>query len=263
VSGTVALTHSRFFKDIEILPIGLPGRPAPKPPPAPPAIGIRSPPLRDWTFDVVIKTRDPILVEGNLASGRGIVDLRLKGTGANPWLEGVVSTDSLVTTLPFSRLEVTSGRAVFTASRPFVPTLDVRATSAIRDYKIAVQIYGTSDAPQALFTSQPPLPQSEIVALLATGTTTRELSDPNVLAGRAAALVFKKYYRRIFGRGDPLLPENSLLGKTQVDVGTVDPKSGRESLAVRIPLSEHVVLSGGVDVEGDFRGQVKYVVRFR
>ena len=35
VTGDIGITQSRFFKQIEILPLELPGRPAPKPPPAP------------------------------------------------------------------------------------------------------------------------------------------------------------------------------------------------------------------------------------
>src|SRR5262249_56196836 len=32
VNGTVALTNSHFLKNLDLIPIGLPGRPAPEPP---------------------------------------------------------------------------------------------------------------------------------------------------------------------------------------------------------------------------------------
>src|SRR5690606_24893374 len=77
VSGDVFVTRSRFYKDIDILPIGLPGRPAPQPPEAPPAPGLVDPPLRDWKFDIAIRTADPFLVQGNLANGRVLIDLHV------------------------------------------------------------------------------------------------------------------------------------------------------------------------------------------
>lgn len=263
--GEVGLTHSRFFKDIDILPIGLPGRPAPKAPPAPADQGVSlGGPLANWDFGVRIRTADPFLIQGNLADGRAVADLYFGGKGEEPYLEGTVLFDDLVTSLPFSRLRVTNGRIYYTRELPFEPQLDIRATSEVRDYDIDVYIYGTKSNPQATFTSQPPLTQADIVSLLATGTTREELSDnPNVLAGRAAVLLFKKYWHKWFGEDDPLESFNQLPGGAQLEFGAVDPKTGRERLGARVPLTEHWVLSGGVDVGGDFRGQIKYVLRFR
>lgn len=264
VTGKVSVTKGRFFKDIDILPIGLPGRPAPQPPSDPLPFGFPNPPLRDWKFDVAVKTQDPFLLQGNLANGRSVIDLKLGGTGAKPWLDGNVRIENLMTSLPFSRLEITSGFVNFTPNKPFVPQLDVRGESTIRDYKITVYIYGDGSNPQALFTSEPPLPQSEIVELIATGTTARELAgDSNALAGRAAMLVGQKYFRKIFKKGEPSQPRDTPFKNVQFDVGTPDPRSGSQSLQIRLPLSDKVVLSGGVDVGGDYRGQIKYLLRFR
>lgn len=265
LSGSVFVTKSHFFKDIDILPIGLPGRPAPQPPSQPSVVSFPNPPLRDWKFDVAIKTSDPFLIQGNLADGKATSDLHLGGTGLKPWLEGSARITHLTTSLPFSQLEINSGIIYFTQDAPFVPKLNIRGTSTIRDYNVTVTIYGTASAPQAVFSSEPPLPQSDVVALIATGTTTKELaSDPNALAGRAAFLVLQKYYRKWFKKKDePSRPDDSFLAHAQFDVGAVDPKTGKQSLAARVPLSEHFALSGGLDVGGDFRGQVKYLMRFR
>jgi len=264
VTGKVSVTKGRFFKDIDILPIGLPGRPAPQPPGEPVPFGFPDPPLRDWKFDVAIKTQDPFLLQGNLANGRSVMDLKLAGTAARPWLDGNVRIENLMTSLPFSRLEITSGFVYFIPAKPFAPQLDIRGESTIRDYKITVYIYGDGSNPQALFTSEPPLPQSEIVELIATGTTARELAgDSNALAGRAAVLVAQKYFRKIFKRKEPSQPKDTPFKNVQFDVGMPDPRSGSQSLQVRLPLGEKVVLSGGVDVGGDYRGQIKYLIRFR
>src|SRR5438552_15340513 len=69
VKGNVALTNSHFLKDIDLIPIGLPGRPAPQPVEERPDYSIKTPPLRDWKFDIAIKTKDPFSIRGNLANG--------------------------------------------------------------------------------------------------------------------------------------------------------------------------------------------------
>lgn len=262
VKGNVALTNSHFLKDIDLLPIGLPGRPAPQPVEERPDYSIKTPPLRDWKFDVAIKTKDPFSIRGNLANGNALIDLHLGGTGGRPELKGIVKLQGVEATLPFSRLDVTNGFLYFDPSDSFNPRIDLQGTSLIRDYTVRVYVYGNSLSPQAIFTSEPPLPQEEIISLLATGTTRQELTGSgNVLAGRAAMLVIQQLYRKIFKKGQPT-QSNSVFDRLQIDVGTVDPRTGREQATARFKVNENWVLVGDIGVGGDFRGQVKYLIRF-
>ena len=87
--------------------------------------------------------------------------------------------------------------------------------------------------------------------------------DPNALAGRGAVLVFQKLYRQVFRRNKPPPENDSFLSRIQFDIGATDPKTGQQSASARVPLSDQIVLVGGVDVGGNFRGQVKYLIRFR
>ncbi|CAN5668102.1 hypothetical protein BH09VER1_BH09VER1_01310 [soil metagenome] len=264
VTGSVFVTRSRFFKNVDILPIGLPGRPAPQPPPEPTVISFPKPPLRDWKFDITIKTLDPFLVESNLARGKIVMDLRLGGTGLNPWMDGNVTIENLTASLPFSRLQIASGQIFFEKDQPFSPQLEIRGTSDIRDYRVQVYIYGPASDPTAIFSSNPPLPQAEVVSLLATGMTTRELAgDPNALAGRAAMLLLQKLYRTVFKKSGNVENDSSFLSKVQLDLGATDPKTGKQSAGVRVPLSDRFTLIGGVDVGGNFRGQLRYIMRFK
>jgi TamB, inner membrane protein subunit of TAM complex len=264
VGGNVYVTRSRFFKNIDILPIGLPGRPAPQPPEAPSVPGVTDPPLRNWKFDIDIKTADPFLVRSNLADGRITIDLHLGGTGMEPWVDGNVRIEQLRTSLPFSTLEIDNGLVYFTKDEPFIPQFDIRGTSQIRDYNVSAYIFGDMTNPQATFTSNPPLPQTEIIALIATGVTSKELAgNPSVLAGKAAMLLFQKLYRSVFKRNSSEPPKDTLLSRIDFDVGTTDPKTGRQAASVRFPLNDNIVLVGGLDVGGNFRGQVKYLIRFR
>ncbi len=264
VGGAVYVTKSRFYKDIDILPIGLPGRPAPQPPPAPTVQGITAPPLSNWTFDLDVKTSDPFLVQGNLANGRIVIDLNVSGTGAQPTMSGDVRIEQLTTSLPFSELTIRNGIIFFRKDNPFIANLDIRGTSEIRDYEVTAFIYGNQNDPQVTFSSQPPLPQTDIISLIATGVTSEDIAgNPSVLAGRAAVLLFQKISRSIFPPKDPSERKKTVLNDIDFAFGEIDPKTGRQSATVRFPLSKSFSLFGGVDVQGDFRGQVKYLIRFQ
>jgi autotransporter translocation and assembly factor TamB len=262
VSGNVALTNTRFLKNIDLLPIGLPGRPAPQPPAERPEFfSLPSPPFRDWKFDVTIKTKDPVLIRGNLATGEATTDLKLTGTGVKPGLQGVVHMEGVEATLPFSRLDVSRGSLTFNPSDSTNPTIDLQGSSVIRDYTVRVYVYGTLLSPQAVFTSEPPLPQEDIISLIATGTTRRELSTGNVLAGRAAMLLVQQLYRKIVKKGEPT-DSNTVFNRLDLDLGTVDPRTGQQQATVRFKLTDQLVLTGDVGVHGDFRGKLKYLIRF-
>lgn len=263
VTGSVALTNSSLLKNIDLIPIGLPGRPAPQPPSHRPDFSIPDPPIRDWKFDVKVTTKDPFLIRGNLANGGAVVDLQLTGTGLRPQLQGVVRLQNVEATLPFSRLEISSGLLYFDPSDSFNPKIDLQGTSLIRDYTVHVYVYGTALAPEALFTSEPPLPQEEIISLLATGVTRQELIGNNsVLAGRAAMLLVQQLYRKVFKKGEPT-KSNSVFDRLQVDVGNVDPRTGQQTATARFKVNEQFVLVGDLGVGGDFRGMVKYLIRFK
>ncbi len=263
VSGTVALTGTRFLKNIDLLPIGLPGRPAPQAPvERPEFFSLPSPPFRDWKFDVAIKTKDPVLIRGNLATGEATTDLKLTGTGLKPGLQGMVHMEGVEATLPFSRLDVSRGSLTFTPNDTTNPTIDLQGTSVIRDYTVRVYVYGTLLSPQAIFTSEPPLPQEEIISLIATGASRKELSTGNVLAGRAAMLLFQQLYRKIVKKGEPT-DSNTVFNRLDLDLGTVDPRTGQQQATVRFKITDQIVLTGDVGVHGDFRGKLKYLIRFR
>ncbi len=262
VTGNVALTDSHFLKDLDLIPIGLPGRPAPPPVEDRPDFALTDPPLRDWKFDVKVTTKDAFSIRGNLATGGAIVDVHVGGTGLHPELKGNVRLQNVEATLPFSRLEVTNGYLYFDPGDSFNPKIDLQGLSVVRDYTVRVYVYGSALAPQAIFTSEPPLPQEEIISLLATGATRQELQgNGNILAGRAAILVVQQLYRKIFKKGAPT-QSNTAFDRLNIDLGSVDPRTGRQQATARFKVNNNWVLIGDLGVGGDFRGQVKYLIRF-
>ncbi|MEO6789229.1 MAG: translocation/assembly module TamB domain-containing protein, partial [Chthoniobacteraceae bacterium] len=270
-AGTVFVTQSRFYKDVDILPLSLPGKlePQVRSVATPLRISFPNPPLRDWKFDIAIRTRenDSFLIRGNLAKGSAALDLRLGGTGLNPFLTGSVNIESFTAILPVSKLTVKRGDVTFSEDDPFQPKLDIQAESRIGKNTVTATISGSASAPRLELESEPPLPQKDILSLLATGTTTGELgSNVSALATKAALLKVKQWYRKTFRKGadEPAANgEESFMDRFDVDVGNVDPNTGRPDVNASVRVSKKVYFLGEIDMKGQFTGKVKYLLRFR
>ena len=275
VAGRVGITKSRYLKDIDIVPLNVPGKPAPAPPASAPAattndgpgsIAVNAPPVDKWKFNIDIKTDDPFYVRGNLANGKVFVDLHLRGTGAQPLLDGNVSVKDLVATLPFSRLEIADGNITFSPDQPLNPVLDLTGTSTIRNYLVTLYITGRAKDPKITFSSDPPLAQEQIVSLLATGATTDELAgNAEGLAGKATLLVLQDLYRRTFKKKESVHqePKETLADKVNLDVGATDPATGKQEVSAGFKVTDKVQFVADLGIEGDLRGRLKYLVRFR
>ena len=271
VSGTVYIVQSRFNKEIEILPLALPGKPRPVPAivAQPKVVSFPQPPLRDWTFNVSVRTRpeDPFIVRGNLARGKVTVDVRLAGTGKNPYLVGAATIDQFSATLPLSTLTTRRGLVTFSEDAPFEPRVEIEAESKIRQYTVIIRVDGPASKPRLELESEPPLPQQEILSLLSTGSLSGEIGANNTaMATRAAVLVVKGWYKKVFKKDFPLGGNeegDSLMDRFEVDFGAVDPKTGRNETTAQLRVTERLYFIGDLELGGGFSGRVKYLFRFR
>lgn len=271
VKGLVGINKSRFYREIDILPIGLPGKQAPQRASATavrPEISVREAPFRDWKLDVTVKTTEPFQIRSNLARGSAFADVHIGGTGLSPQVEGMARIENFVATLPFSRLEVQQGFVYFNPAEPFNPMLDIHGTSRVRNHTINAYVYGTAEEPNTLFTSEPPLPQEEVIALLATGATTSEFAqNDQALAGRATMLLLQDLYHKLFKRRTPPPTQpgegEPFVDRFQLDIGSVDPRTGRQEVGGRFRLTDQFEVGAGLDAAGDVRVQLQYLLRFQ
>ncbi|MBV9877179.1 MAG: translocation/assembly module TamB domain-containing protein, partial [Verrucomicrobia bacterium] len=203
VDGRVEITNSRFFQDIDILPLNLPGQPAPQPPKAPPNVSVDTPPFNNWKFNIAVVTKDPFKIQSNLARGSVVINIQVGGTGQRPSVTGYAKIENLTASLPFSHMDINDSYVNFNSGQnPLDPELNIIGRSTVRDYDITMHIYGRVSNFKVLFDSSPPLTQGDIATLLATGATSSEfVQDPSLLAGRAAFLVIRQLYSKIFKGG--------------------------------------------------------------
>jgi autotransporter translocation and assembly factor TamB len=265
IAGKVGLIDSRFFQDIDILPLNLPGRPAPQPPSVPPpsSVSITTPPVRDWKFNVKVQTDQPFLIQSNLARGQVTVDLQIGGTGLQPTVTGFVRVDQLTASLPFSHMDITNGYIVFSpGGNPLNPSFNITGLSLIRDYEVHMRVFGNVSNFQILFDSSPPLAQGDIATLLATGSTTTEfVQNPALLAGRASFILAQQLLTKVF-KVRPNAQQQSYLERLQVDIIPGD-RPGTQAISARFNLTNNWQLIGDFGQSGNVSGRLRYLIRFR
>jgi TamB, inner membrane protein subunit of TAM complex len=258
LSGTVGAVDSIFFRDIELLPIGTPftgpsAAALPKIDPPKTQASAMPEPFRNWGLNVAVRTEDAIIIRGNLANGEITGAMKIGGTLGTPAPDGEFRVRNFRASLPFSTLNVKSGTIGFKPATGFDPILEIRGTSEPRPYTINVFVYGTASNPQLLLTSNPPLPENEIMTLLATGTTTSGLEDPSVASSRALQLLAEEIRRGRVSYARRLKPLLGLLEKVNFSVAETDPYSNEKFSTATISLTDRWYLSTGMGSAGDSR----------
>ena len=268
LSGTVGAVDSIFFRDIEILPIGQPftgpaAAALPKIDPPKAAANSVPEPFRNWGLAVTVRTEDPLIIRGNLAKGEVSGSVRVGGTLGSPAPDGAFTIKDLTASLPFSTLSVRRGTVTFTPSSGFDPILEIRGTAEPRPYQVTIYAYGSMSNPQLVLTSNPPLPENEIMTLLATGTTTSGLENPATASSRALQLLAEELRRGRFRFGKQLRPLLALADKVDFSLAESDPYSNDTFSTATIALTDRWFISAGIGAQGDSRTMLVWRVRFR
>jgi hypothetical protein len=270
LGGKIGIVDSLFYRDIELLPIGVPFN-QPSAPDLPSvdtaktdsAAASLPDPFQNWALAVKVKTDNPFLIRGNLATGVVLLNVDVGGTLGKPAPSGKAILHEVSAKLPFSTLDIDEGEVVFRPEAPFDPVLNIRGRSVVRPYEVNLFIYGSVSDPKVLTTSNPPLPETEIMTLLATGTTTKGIEDPQAALSRAAQLLVEEMRRGRVRYAKRLQPVLKLLDKVDFQIGQQNPYSGQKFNSASINLDDNWILSAGVGEAGNSRGMLMYLIRFR
>lgn len=131
----------------------------------------------DSLLDINIYGNDLFFVGQNL-SGVISADLKLKKeTKELPYLLGSINVKRGSYYAFDNLFEINQGEIIF-AQKNASPSMDIRAKTKIRRYKIIAQVKGTILKPQLVLESKPQLSSIEIVSLIAFG---KKINDLNIL----------------------------------------------------------------------------------
>jgi translocation and assembly module TamB len=176
-------------------------------------------------LDVAVQAPQEILVQGRGLDAEMGGDLQISGTTDSPLVTGGFDLQRGRFSLASGRLNFSAGRVSFNGAglkTKIDPTLDFTAQTTIGDTTAIMHITGLADAPQFDFTSSPPKPQDEIMALLLFGAPTQQLT-PLQLAQVGVVLAS---FSGVGGNGgslNPLVKIQRSLGLDRLTVGAGPP----------------------------------------
>jgi translocation and assembly module TamB len=197
-----------------------------------------SPFLENLTFDVQGQTSPGARIEWSGAQIEVDGDVRLRGTWGRPVLLGHVHL--IGGQMPFrgNTYELTRGDINFANPFRLDPILNVEATSTISQYQVTIDFSGPASRLALNYRSDPPLPDSEIIGLLALGRTGQETGPVSQAASQnygATALLSEAISTGLGGRIE------HLFGISQFRVDPFVAGTATESnAAARITIEQQI-----------------------
>ncbi len=116
-----------------------------------------------------VEGRNALVVRNNLADLVGSVSLQLDGPVKDPVISGRITATSGTLNFRNDRYDITRALMDLPARRNSDPIINIQGESQIRGYRITVSLTGPLSQPQAVISSEPALPQADVVALITTG----------------------------------------------------------------------------------------------
>jgi len=209
-----------------------------------------------WRYLVNASAPGRVAVEGLGLESEWGVDLALRGTVSDPRIGGSARLVRGDYTFAGTRFELTRGRILFDANGPIDPRLDILAEASRNGTNVDIAIAGNAQSPAITFSSDPALPEEEILARLLFGGSVTSLSatDAVQLAAALAALQ---------GGGGGLDPIGQLrrsIGLDQLRIISADPLIGR---GTGIAIGKNITRSLYVELVTDGRGYSATQVEYR
>jgi len=167
IRGAVKLTRASYVRDIELnlfqLLSGFLRRQRLE-------VGVADPVLTTTQLNVALAAPDAFRVRNNVADLSGSAELTVLGTLARPVIVGQVET-AAGGTLVYGETEYRIERGLLTFARldRIDPVVDLLAISRVREYEITLNLSGDLERMNASFSSEPPLSDLDVLALLSTG----------------------------------------------------------------------------------------------
>ncbi len=269
VRGEAHLVRGSYTRDLSILPMLLKSGP-------------RDEPI-EWGREIALQINlhldDNLVVRSPQAQIRAGGKLVVQGTVAQPVILGTIETQDGRVTFRRNRFILENAVVRFDDPRRINPYLDLRATTRIRTYDVTMWLRGRADDLTIRLSSEPPLPQEDLLALVTLGATRAELGSSGALtfAGEAAQLLS----RDLLGL-DPNTPFVDILefgrseaGENQFRVGKrLDDRTtviysgsfadgGKQKLRIEYQVLGPLLLAGEQVFTGGVGGDVILRFRFR
>jgi len=258
------------------------------------ALPTTNPLLNRIKLDVHVVTAPELQMQTAVVRLSGEADLRLRGTAAKPVVLGRADILEGEAYFNGSKYRLERGDVTFTSPVATTPILDLQASTRIRDYDVTLSINGDPTKPNGLhvtYRSEPPLPEADIITLLALGRTQEEAAalqqsgQSNIGQDASSAIIAEAFnatvssrVQRLFGgsrikidpqglsttetslaRGPQVTIEQQVTNQVTVTYSTAVSQTSQQIIQVEYNITRSI----SVVAIRDQNGVVSIDVRFR
>jgi translocation and assembly module TamB len=243
-------------------------------------------------LDVHVVSSPQLNFQNAFAKLAGDVDLRVRGTIASPSLLGRVNITQGSAMIAGTRYELQRGAISFTNPVRIEPVIDLTATAHVEDYDITLGLLGPPSRLAVNYRSDPPMPEADVVSLLALGHTSNQerlytqqqeqavsSESTDALLGGALNATVSNRVQKLFGAGSVKVDPNYLgpfgnstsritvqeqIGRSVTLTYATDVNTtGQQLLQAEVAINRHVSLVVARDESGVFSMVIKATRRYR
>ncbi len=259
LSGSVQITRFIIGPNVDFASFA-PG-PAASIPPDPNA------PSSHVRLDVHIFSAPQLDFQNSFAQLAGSVDLRIRGTVAQPAILGRINITDGTANFAGTTYHLQHGEIYFTNPVKIEPLIDIDATTRVEEYDVTIGLHGNANQLTPTFRSEPPLPQADVISLLALGRTQEEQalysqqeqsigadSTTNALLGGALNAAVGSRVQKLFGGGsvkiDPTYVGSIGSSSARITVQQNISRNVQLTYATNVNATAQQLIQAQVDVTG-------------
>jgi translocation and assembly module TamB len=202
---------------------------------------------------VRVEGRNALVMRNNLGDIVASVNLQLDGPIGDPIIQGRVTATRGTLNFRNSPYEVTRGLVDFPGRLSADPILNIEGQTIIRGYRVTAGITGPLSHPNTIVSSEPALPQADVVSLILTGSLSTTDQSTSVLAqsglGTAASLLTDALINAPVSRAS-----NKLFGLSRLEISPVIAGNGSTPtarLTVARRISKDVTVTYSTNLASD------------
>ena len=142
-------------------------------------------------YNIAVVSQGPIVVDNNLAKLVADANLRLVGSYYHPSVTGrIAMEEGGEIRLNERSYLIERGIIDFTNQTQIEPNLDIQATTKVKEYDVTLRVSGSPKTIKSTLTSDPALPEPDIISLLLTGRPLEEFRGEELTVAKEQALSY-------------------------------------------------------------------------
>jgi translocation and assembly module TamB len=240
-----------------------------------------NPLLNRIRLDVHIVTTPELQMQTAVVRLSGDADLHMRGSAAKPVLLGRADVIEGEVNFNGTKYRLERGDVTFVNPVTTTPVLDLQMSTRVRDYDVTVNLNGELSKLNLKYRSEPPLPEADVVALLALGRTREESAQlqqsgqsalsqeaSNAILSEALNATVSNRVQRLFGvsrikidpqglstetnpsRGPQVTIEQQVAGNLTLTYSTNVSQASQQIIQVEYNVTRNVSIVGVRDQNG-------------